>query len=98
MDRPLIILLTRATRAGATFRLEHGRVQMTGQPGDDIVNELRTHRVAITALLAGNCANCDSPPWIHEHATAIPWCRPCAGRRGTALLRHEHPELLEGVQ
>lgn len=92
--RALLQLLTRAARTGLTLELDGDRVVARGNPGN-LRDELREHRDQIRALLAGNCANCNATPWIHEHATAIPWCRPCAGQRGLALLRHEHPELLE---
>lgn len=92
MDLTLIRLITRATRAGTELAITNGQLRVRGAPPETL-DQLRTRRDDLIALLTGPCAACGDPPWIHEHATGIPWCRPCARLRGTQLLRHEHPNL-----
>lgn len=90
-DMTLIRALTRAARAGTEFDIHDGELRIRGP----IPDELLKHRDTIrTLLLTDTCAACGAPAWIREHATAIPWCRPCANRRGTQLLRHEQPGLI----
>lgn len=99
MERDLVKLITRAVRDRTTFTLVDGHVELAGaRPPDPLLAELRARRDDIHALLAGNCAACDDPPWIHEADTSIPWCRPCARHRGLQLLRHERPDLLEELK
>jgi hypothetical protein len=93
MDHDLIRLLSRAAHAGTELTLDGDRVRITGHRDPTTIAALRARRDDIHTLLAGPCAHCGSPPWIHEHATGIPWCRPCARHRGHQLLRHEHPHL-----
>lgn len=96
MDTDAIRLLTQAVRSGATFTATDDRVTVIGNPGTYLAMQLRNHRDAIRALLlAGCCAACPEPTWIHEADTHIPWCRPHANLRGLQLLRHENPHLLE---
>jgi len=95
MDTQLIRLLTTAHRTGLTFTHDTTRVIVTGHPHDPtVVDQLRARRDDIHTLLAGPCAACGAPPWIHEHGTGIPWCRPDAQRRGVQLLTHERPDLV----
>lgn len=96
MDHALIRLLTRAARAGAELTTNDNQVHIRGLNDPELLAELRTHRDAIRTLLTSDtCAACNTPHWIHEHVTGIPWCRPHANQRGTQLLRHEAPHLLE---
>lgn len=97
MERNLVKLITRATHTGTTFAPVDGHVELAGaRPPDELLTALREHRDAITALLTSpHCAACDTPTWINEADTGIPWCRPCATKRGLQLLRHEHPDLIE---
>lgn len=93
MDHVLIKLITRAARAGTEFTVTDETLLVRGTPPGD---ELRARADDVRALLtAEHCAACGAPAWIHEHATAIPWCRPCAHRRGTQLLRAEQPHLVD---
>lgn len=94
MDTDLVKLLTRAVREGLEIALIDGIPSMRGHASPATIDTLRERRWDVQQLLAGGCAACGAPPWIHEHGTSIPWCRPCARRRGLQLLRHEHPELI----
>lgn len=94
MERVLntIKIITRAARAGTEFAVIDDQLYVRGTPPSA---ELRAHRDDVAwLLLSEDCVICGAEQWIREHATAIPWCRPCARRRGTQLLRAEHPELI----
>jgi hypothetical protein len=93
MDHVLIKAITRAHRAGTEITIHHDELLVRGTPpGPDLAD----HRIAVRALLTSDaCAGCGRPHWIREHGTAIPWCRPCANRRGRQLLRHEQPHLVD---
>ena len=94
MDAALIRLVTRAAREGLHLDPMDGHAHTAGTAAPDTLNRLRARRDDITALLAGGCAACGATPWIREHDTSIPWCRPHARQRGEQLLRHERPDLL----
>lgn len=94
MDTALIRLLTRATREGVELELTDNGLAVRHAQAVTL-DELRQRRDDVITLLTGQCAACGRPPWIREADTLVPWCRACANLRGTQLLRHERPDLLE---
>lgn len=92
MEIVLIRLITQAHRAGTEFDVRGDELLVRGTPPPA---ELVEHRLAVRQLLTGEvCVACGAPHWIREHGTALPWCRPCAGRRGVQLLRAEQSHLV----
>jgi hypothetical protein len=92
MERVLIRMITQAARAGTEFAVVNDQVLVRGTPPPADLASMRDDVRAL--LLDDHCVACGAPSWIREQDTAIPWCRPCAQRRGTQLLRAERPDLM----